>query len=91
MNASIKITIRSYDVISAALPEDMRLDRMMGKPLVVELEEGANVLDIFKKLPWLGRPFDDTILVFINNQAETLNSKLESGDTIDIMTPSGGG
>ena len=87
----IKITIRSYDVITASLPKDMRLDRSLGKPLVVELGEGAKVIDIFEKLPWLGRPFDDTILVFINGQAEKLNSELQSGDTIDLMTPSGGG
>ena len=87
----IKVTIRSYDVITAALPKDMRLDRSLGKPLVVELKEGAKVIDIFKKLPWLGRPFDDTILVFINGQAEKLYSELQSGDIVDIMTPSGGG
>jgi hypothetical protein len=87
----IEVNIRSYDVITAALPEDMRLDRSLGKPLVVELEDGAKVMDIFKKLPWLGRPHDDTILVFINGQAEMLYSELHSGDTIDIMTPSGGG
>lgn len=87
----INVKIRSYDVITAALPEDMRLDRTLGKPLTVELEEGAKVIDIFEKLPWLGRPLDDTILVFINGQAEKLFSQLHEGDTIDLMTPSGGG
>jgi len=87
----IKVKIRSYDVITAALPEDMRADRSLGKPFVVELEDGAKVIDIFEKLPWLGRPLEDTILIFINGQAEMLYSELQSGDTIDIMTPSGGG
>ncbi len=87
----IEIKIRSYDVITAALPEDMRLDRSLGKPLIVELEEGAKVIDIFEKLPWLGRPLEDTIVVFINGQAEKLYSELQSGDVVDIMTPSGGG
>lgn len=87
----ITITIRSYDVITAALPENMRLDRSLGKPLAIELEEGAKIIDIFEKLPWLGRPFDDTILVFINGKAEKIYSELQSGDTVDIITPSGGG
>lgn len=87
----INVTIRSYDVINAALPEDMRLDRIMGKPLLVELEEGARVIDIFKKLPWLADPIRDTVIVFINSEAETLNSSLHDGDILDLMTPSGGG
>ncbi len=87
----IEVKIRSYDVITAALPEDMRLDRSLGKPFVVELDDGAKVIDVFEKLPWLGRPLDDTIIVFINGQAGMLYSELQPGDTIDIMTPSGGG
>ena len=88
---TIKVTIRSFDVISAALPEDMRLDRIMGKPLVVELEQGARVVDIFTKVPWLANPIEDTVIVFINGEAGTINSELQTGDTLDIMTPSGGG
>ena len=80
-----------YDVINAALPEDMRLDRIMGKPLVVELEQGAKVVDIFTVLPWLANPIEDTVIVFINGEAGTINSELHSGDILDIMTPSGGG
>ena len=87
----IKVTIRSYDVISAALPEDMRSDRIMGKPLHVELEKEARVIDIFKKLPWLADPIEDTVIVFINGKAETINSLLHDGDILDLMTPSGGG
>jgi hypothetical protein len=87
----IKVTIRSYDIINAALPEDMRLDRIMGKPLLVELEQGARVIDIFKNLPWLADPIRDTVVVFINSQAETINSQLHDGDILDLMTPSGGG
>ena len=87
----IEVNLRSYDVISAALPKDMKFDQPIGEPLVVELDEGAKIVDIFNKLPWLGRPYEDTILVFINGQAETLMSELKSGDTIDILTPSGGG
>jgi hypothetical protein len=88
---TIEVTIRSFDVINAALPEDMRLDRIMGKPLVVELEQGARVVDIFTKLPWLADPMEDTVIVFINGEAATLNSGMQSGDVLDIMTPSGGG
>jgi sulfur carrier protein ThiS len=88
---TIEVTIRSFDVINAALPEDMRLDRIMGKPLVVELEQGARVVDIFTKLPWLANPMEDTVIVFINGEAATLNSGIQSGDVLDIMTPSGGG
>jgi len=87
----IKVTIRSYDVINAALPEDMRLDRIMGKPLLVELEQGARVIDIFKSMPWLADPIRDTVVVFINSQTETINSQLHDGDILDLMTPSGGG
>lgn len=89
--ATIEVTIRSFDVINAALPEDMRLDRIMGKPLVVELEQDARVVDIFTKLPWLANPIEDTVIVFINGEAATINSKMQSGDVLDIMTPSGGG
>ena len=88
---TIEVTIRSFDVINAALPEDMRLDRIMGKPLVVELEQGARVVDIFTKLPWLADPIRDTVIVFINGEAATINSEVQSGDVLDIMTPSGGG
>ena len=88
---TIEVTIRSFDVINAALPEDMRLDRIMGKPLVVELEQGARVVDIFTKLPWLADPIEDTVIVFINGEAATINSTLQAGDVLDIMTPSGGG
>ena len=88
---TIEVTIRSYDVITAALPEEMRLDRNMGKPLVVELEENSRVVDIFTKLPWLANPIEDTVVVFINGDAGTINSTLHAGDTLDIMTPSGGG
>jgi hypothetical protein len=88
---TIEVTIRSFDVINAALPEDMRLDRIMGKPLVVELEQGARVVDIFTILPWLANPIEDTIVVFINGEAATINSTLQAGDVLDIMTPSGGG
>ncbi len=87
----IEVKLRSYDVISAALPKDTSFDQPIGEPLVVELDEGAKIIDIFNKLPWLGRPYDDTILVFINGEAKMLMSELESGDTIDILTPSGGG
>jgi hypothetical protein len=89
--ATIEVTIRSFDVINAALPEDMRLDRIMGKPLVVELEQGARVVDIFTILPWLANPIEDTVIVFINGEAATINSTLQAGDVLDIMTPSGGG
>ena len=88
---TIEVTIRSFDVINAALPEDMRLDRIMGKPLVVELEQGARVVDIFTKLPWLADPIRDTVIVFINGEAATINSTMQAGDVLDIMTPSGGG
>jgi hypothetical protein len=88
---TIEVTIRSFDVINAALPEDMRLDRIMGKPLVVELEQGARVVDIFTILPWLANPIEDTVIVFINGEAATINSTLQAGDVLDIMTPSGGG
>ena len=88
---TIEITIRSFDVINAALPEDMRLDRIMGKPLVVELEKGARVVEIFTKLPWLADPIKDTVIVFINGEAATINSTLQADDVLDIMTPSGGG
>ena len=88
---TIEVTIRSYDVITAALPEDLRSDRNMGEPLVVELEENARVVDIFSKLPWLADPIEDTVIVFINGEAATTNSTLQSGDTLDLMTPSGGG
>jgi hypothetical protein len=91
MSPTIEIKIRSYDVISASLPEDVRLNRSMGEPIVLELEQGSRVVDIFKKIPWLGRPLEDTIVVFINGEAGTLHSELKSGDTIDLMTPSGGG
>ena len=77
--------------MTALLPEDMRLQRIMGKPVVVEPEEGTSVPDIFEKLPWLGRPLEDTILVFVNGKAGMLNDKLKSGDTIDLLRPSGGG
>ncbi len=87
----MKITIRSYDIVTALLPRDMRLDRIMGKPLVVELQEGARVLDIFEKLPWLGRPLEDTILAFVNGESGMLNDELKSGDVIDLLGPSGGG
>jgi len=89
--STIEVTIRSYDVVTAALPEDMRSDRDLGKPLVVELEENARVVDIFTKLPWLANPIEDTIVLCINGEAGTINSTLHAGDTIDIMTPSGGG
>lgn len=89
--STIEVTIRSYDVVTAALPEEMQLDRSMGKPLVVELESGAKVVDIFTKLPWLANPIEDTVIVFINGEAATINSKMQSGDVLDIMTPSGGG
>jgi hypothetical protein len=88
---TIEVTIRSFDVINAALPEDMRLDRIMGKPLVVELEQGARVVDIFTILPWLANPIEDTVIVFINGEAATINSTLQAGDVLDLMTPSGGG
>ena len=88
---TIDVTIRSFDVINAALPEDMRLDRIMGKPLVVELDQGARVVDIFTKLPWLADPIEDTVIVFINGEAATINSTMQTGDVLDIMTPSGGG
>jgi len=87
----IRVTIRSYDIITAALPKDMRLDRIMGKAFHVELEQEARVIDIFKKLPWLADPVKDTVVVFINSQAETINSPLNDGDILDLMTPSGGG
>jgi sulfur carrier protein ThiS len=89
--SSIKVTIRSYDVITAALPEELRADREMGKPLVVELKENAKVVDIFTELPWLANPIEDTVVVFINGEAATINSTLQAGDVLDIMTPSGGG
>ena len=88
---TIEVTIRSFDVISASLPEDMSMDRIMGKPLVVELEQGARVVDIFTILPWLANPIEDTVIVFINGEAATINSTLQTGDVLDIMTPSGGG
>jgi hypothetical protein len=91
MSSTIEIKIRSYDVISASLPEDVRLNRTMGEPIPLELEQGSRVVDIFKKIPWLGRPLEDTIVVFVNGEAGTLHSVLKSGDTIDLMTPSGGG
>jgi len=89
--STIEVTIRSYDVITAALPEELRSDREMGKPLVVELEENAKVVDIFAVLPWLANPIEDTVVVFINGEVGMINSTLQSGDTLDIMTPSGGG
>jgi len=88
---TIEVTIRSFDVISASLPEDMSMDRIMGKPLVVELEQGARVVEIFTILPWLANPIEDTVIVFINGEAATINSTLQAGDVLDIMTPSGGG
>jgi len=84
---TIDVTIRSYDAVTAALPEELRSDRSMGKPLVVELEENARVVDIFTKLPWLANPIEDIVVVFINGEAGTINSTLKAGDTLDIMTP----
>ena len=91
MNASIKVTIRSYDIITATLPEDMRLDRKLGKPIVVELQSGTNVEAMFEELPWLGNPLEDTILIFINGEQAVLSDELRSGDVLDLITPAAGG
>ena len=91
MNASIKVTIRSYDIITATLPEDMRLDRELGKPIVVELQSGTNVEAMFEELPWLGNPLEDTILIFVNGEQAALSDELRSGDVLDLITPAAGG
>ena len=78
---TIEVTIRSYDAVTASLPEELRSDPNMGKPFVVELEENARVVDIFTKLPWLANPIED------NDEAGTISSTLKAGDTLDIMTP----
>ena len=61
MNTSIRVSIRSWDVVGP-LPDDISLDDIMGKPIVVEVKAGTDVLGIFTKLPWLGRPLDDTAI-----------------------------
>ena len=91
MNASIKITIRSYDIISACLPADTLIDRKLGKPIVVDLKSGIDVEGMFKELPWLGNPIDDTILIFVNGQQAYLDQELRSGDILDLITPAAGG
>ena len=76
---------------TAFLPEDMRLDYIMGKPIVVELEAGTTLAGMLEKLPWLGRPFEESILIFVNDQEEALGYELQSGDVLDLVTPAGGG
>jgi molybdopterin converting factor small subunit len=91
VSASIKVIIRSYDIMSACLPKDMHLDRKLGQPIPVELVAGTDVGGMFKELPWLGSPLDDTILVFVNGQSATLDHKLREGDIVDLITPAAGG
>lgn len=46
---------------------------------------------MFKELPWLGKPLEDSILIFINAQQAALNDELRSGDVLDLITPAAGG
>jgi molybdopterin converting factor small subunit len=69
----------------------MHLGRKLGQPIPVELVAGTDVGGMFKKLPWLGSPLDDTILVFVNGESATLDHKLGEGDVVDLITPATGG
>ncbi len=91
MDALVRVRLRSYGVATTLMPEYMQLDHIMGKPIVVELEAGTTLGGMFEKLPWLGSPVEEVILVFVNDQETALNYELQSGDVIDLFTPAGGG
>jgi molybdopterin converting factor small subunit len=74
-----------------ALPEKYRLDFDSGRPLVVEIESGTSVEGLFRELPWLGRPFEEIIVVSVNGQQQELDYVLQPGDVLDIIIPAAGG
>ena len=85
------IKIRSCGFMGAGLPENLRSDFDSGRPLVVEIEPGTSIEGLFRKLPWLGRPFEEIIVVSVNGQQQELDYVLQPEDVIDIVIPAAGG
>ena len=83
------VKIRSWDVVTAAVPKDVHLD--LEKPIEVEVEPGTDMGGLFKKVPWLGRPIEDTIVILVNGQPKGLDCVLYPGDVVDLLTPIAGG
>jgi molybdopterin converting factor small subunit len=74
-----------------ALPDNFRSDYDAGRPLVINIEQGTCVGELFTKLPWLGRPFEEFIVVFVNDQQRELDYMLQPEDVIDVIIPAAGG
>ena len=77
--------------MGAALPEDLQQDFDAGRPLAVEVEPGTTIEGLFRKLPWLGSPFEEFIVVSVNGQQRGLDYVLQSEDAIDVIIPAAGG
>ena len=85
------IKIRSCGFMGAALPEDLQQDFAADKPLSVEVEPGTTIEGLFRKLPWLGSPFEEFIVVSVNDQQRELDYVLQPEDVIDVIIPAAGG
>jgi hypothetical protein len=85
------ITIKIRSFFAAVLPDDLWSQFISGNPLVVEVEPGTSVKGLLRELPWLGRSFDDMILVFVNGQEQALDYVLQSEDVVDLHIPASGG
>ena len=85
------IKIRSCGFMGATLPENLQPDFDSGRPLAIEVEPGTTIEGLFRKLPWLGSPFEEFIVVSVNGQQRELDYILQPEDVIDLIFPAAGG
>ena len=84
----MKVKIQSPFAIG--MPEHLRQAFISNRPLVLDLEPGARVIDLLRQLPSIGpeEEFDDMmLLVFINGEVRGYDHPLTAGDVVDLHIP----
>ena len=87
----VKVKINSCGFMGDTLPDDVRLAFDTGKQVLVEVENGTCIGELFENMPWLGRPYEEFIVVSINGQQKALDYVLQQDDVVDVIIPAAGG
>jgi len=89
-----KIKIRLKSSFAVGVTEEFLAKFQNGHEVIVELDQGATVLDLLGRLSSIGSPneWDDMLLhVFVNQELRGMDYLLQDNDEINIHLPVSGG
>ena len=92
--SDLKIKIRLKSSFAVGVTEEFLANFQDGHEVIMELDQGATVLDLLGSLSSIGSPseWDDMLLhVFVNQELKGMDYILQDDDEINLHLPVSGG